>query len=133
MSPRRQEKLFKPEYAHQLIKIAQADHESAVILANHGARRENSIYHAQQCIEKSIKAVLCWKSIPVPLVHDAGILVARLPGELTPPGGYDLSDLTPFATVRRYEEGVFDVSDEEIQNALDLSKQVLDWALLHIK
>ena len=133
MSPRKQEKLFKPEYAPELIRIAGADYESAKILAEHGGRKENSIYHAQQCVEKSIKAVLCHKGVPVPLVHDAGILVAKLPSDLAPPGGYDLSDLTPFATVRRYEEGVFDVSDEEVRNALELSRRVFEWAQSYIK
>lgn len=129
MTPRNQEKLFKREYAAELLRIADGDFESARILASAGTgRSENCAYHAQQSIEKAIKAVLCWMQIPVPLVHDAGILVAKLPNNLTPPGGYDLAQLTQFATIRRYEEASFDISAEELQQILTQSKLVLDWA-----
>ncbi|MCX6132049.1 MAG: HEPN domain-containing protein [Proteobacteria bacterium] len=133
MTPRKQEKLFRKEYAAELISIASADLSSAKILADHNGRRENSIYHAQQCVEKSLKALLCWMGIPVPLVHDAGILVAKLPSNLTPPGGYNLSDLTPYATVKRYEEGMFDITEEEHKAALDIATQVLEWTKSQLK
>ncbi len=128
MSPRKIEKLFKKEYSAELLRIAVADLASAKILAQHGGRAENSIYHAQQSIEKALKAVLCDKGIPVPLVHDAGILVAKLPDNLSPPGGYSLSDLTPYATVKRYEEGVYEITQEEHLTALSLADEVLEWA-----
>ena len=128
MSPRKSEKIFKREYGDELLRIAAQDLASAKILAAHGGRPENSIYHAQQAIEKALKAVLCAKGIPVPLVHDAGILVAKLPGDLSPPGGYSLSDLTPFSTVKCYEEGAFDITPEEHSQALSLAEEVLAWA-----
>jgi HEPN domain-containing protein len=128
MSPRKSEKIFKREYGDELLRIAEQDLASAQILAAHGGRVENSIYHAQQAIEKALKAVLCAKGIPVPLVHDAGILVAKLPGDLSPPGGYSLSDLTPFATIKRYEEGAYAVTPEEHNQAIRLAEDVLHWA-----
>ena len=129
MTPRNQEKVFKREYAGELFRIAQGDLQSATILASTaGGRSENSAYMAQQSVEKALKAVLCWLKIPVPLVHDAGILVAKLPADLSPPGGYQLAELTPFATVRRYEEGSFELTSEELKQILDQAKLVLDWA-----
>ncbi len=133
MTLRKLERLFKPEYAKELLRIAEADLESGRILLQHGGRPENSVYHVQQAVEKALKAVLCWKSVPVPLVQDAGVLVAKLPQEMNPPGGYALSDLTPYATVKRYQEGAFDLTPEETQAAFDLGADVLSWAKAQIK
>ncbi len=133
MTPRKSEKLFPKSSAPELLRIAEADLESGQILAKHGARQENAVYHAQQAVEKALKAVLCWKEIPVPLVHDAGILVAKLPQELTPPGGYDLSDLTPYATVKRYQEGILELTRAEFEAVFKLAADVLDWAKLQMK
>ena len=134
MSPRKQEKLYLKDYAPELVRIAEADILSAQVLARTPeVRRENSAYHAQQCVEKAIKAVLCWKGIPVPLVHDAGILVAKLPSELSPPGGYDLTELTPFATVKRYEEGNYEFTEAELKAVIALAVDVLKWAKAQIK
>lgn len=133
MTPRKSEKIFPKSYTQELLRIAEADLESGRILAQHGARKENAVYHAQQAIEKALKAVLCWKEIPVPLVHDAGILVAKMPQELTPPGGYDLSDLTPYATVKRYQEGFLELSSAEFEAVFKLAAEVLLWAKAQIK
>lgn len=134
MSPRKQEKSYPKEYAHELLRIASSDLQTARVLAQAlGVRRENSAYHAQQCVEKALKAVLCWLGVPLPLVHDAGILVAKLPGDLNPPGGYDLAEFTPFATVRRYEEGSAVFTEAELQVLISLAQEVLDWSLAQIK
>lgn len=44
-----------------------------------------------------------------------------------PPGGYALHDLTPFVTIRRYEEGNYIITKEDILNAIDIAQNVLDW------
>ena len=134
VTPRTQEKVFKKEYAIELLRIAQGDLASAQALFNaKQGRPENIGFHCQQVIEKALKAVLVSLSIPVPLVHDAGTLVAKLPQTLTPPQGYDLSQLTAFATIRRYEEGGADLTQEELQGIIAIAKAVLEWSIARFK
>jgi HEPN domain-containing protein len=132
MTPSKQEKLFKPEYAAELIKIAEGDLGSAQILLQHfsegSSRAENIFFLAQQSIEKSLKAVLCALKIPVPLVHELGILVGKIPHSANPQFGYELAALSEFAAVRRYEEGALMLSEEEARDVVDKAKDVLLWA-----
>jgi HEPN domain-containing protein len=129
MTPRPQEHLFDKQYALELLKIAEGDLLSAQALnESPKGRRENICFLAQQAIEKSLKAVLVWLQIPFPLVHDAGVLVAKMPAPLTPPLGYDLSVLTSYATVRRYEESRSALKPESIKAVLEAGQSVLDWA-----
>ncbi len=127
MSP--QEKLYKPEYAAELLSIASGDLASARGLYKiDEGRRENIAFLVQQVIEKSVKAVLCRKKIPVPLAHDMGALVAKLPATAMPPQGYALNELNEYATVRRYEEGRAELTREEISRMLATAEAVLGWA-----
>ncbi len=63
MSPSKQERIFKKEYAQELIKIANGDLGSAKILFQHfsdeSSRAENTFFFCQQAIQKCLKAVLC--------------------------------------------------------------------------
>jgi hypothetical protein len=83
--------LFKPEYSKTLLSIAIGDLSTAKTLlsANDPGRVENILYMIQQSVEKSLKAVLVYKQIAFPLVHDLGILIALLPADEYPPGGFD--------------------------------------------
>ena len=66
MSPRRQERLFAKKYAKTLLNIARGDYKTALVLLDaDNYRIENAFYMAQQAIEKSLKAVLVHKEIPV--------------------------------------------------------------------
>ncbi len=130
MSPRKQEKLFQPDYSEQLLRIAQGDLESARAIASYtSARIENAFYMLQQAIEKSIKAVLVYHQIPVPLVHDLGILIAKIPSELpAPPHGYELSELNQFASERRYQEGDAVFTQVEFHSLEEIAVSMLEWA-----
>jgi len=133
MSPKNQEHRFPPDYAQELLRIAHADHDSAAYLLTgvtdeHGVRPENAAYLFQQAIEKALKAVLCARELPVPLVHDLGVLIAKIPDDLEPEFGYELGGLDEYATVRRYEEGRYILQQDELVEIQRLSNQVLSWA-----
>jgi HEPN domain-containing protein len=133
MSPRNQERLFPVAYSQELLRIAQADHDSAVYLlggvsVEHGVRPENAAYLFQQAIGKALKAALCARELPVPLVQDLGVLIARIPDDLEPEFGYELGGLDEYATVRRYEEGRYTLQQDELEEMQRYSKQVLSWA-----
>ena len=60
-------------------------------------------FHAQQCVEKCLKAVLTARGIDFPRIHDIGELVEMLPSTERPPLGVLLQEkLTDYATVSRY-------------------------------
>ena len=80
MSPKTGERKFAKSYSEDLLHIAKADLFAAKALAkNSRVRKETAIFLAQQCVEKSLKATLCYFELPIPLVHDLGALVARMP------------------------------------------------------
>jgi HEPN domain-containing protein len=122
------EKLFKKEYAKELFKIAENDLVTAKVLSKSSeVRGETILFHIEQAVEKSLKAMLCYSNKPVPLTHDLYAIIQRFePGQL-PPGGYALHDLTPFATIRRYEEGNFVIDATDISAALKAAEDVLSW------
>lgn len=124
------EKLFNKAYAHELLRIAQGDLESAQLLSkNIGVgRKENICYTAQQSIEKALKAVLCWLGKPIPMTHSIELVLDRLPSNIQPPGGDLLIELTDFATIKRYSEGNDIITNEDIFAILSAAKEVLAWA-----
>ena len=63
------------------------------------------------------------------MVHDLGVLIAKLPSDLTPPFGYELSDLSQYAAIRRYEIGQFKLDYEEFTLVLEKCREILDWCV----
>ncbi len=122
--------LFSPDYAVTLIKIAEGDLTTAqaLIQSPNPGRLENILYMIQQAIEKTLKSVLINKQIPFPLVHDLGILIALLPSNEYPPGGFEWTALNPYASIRRYEEGHLPITLDEIKGSYLSATQVIDWA-----
>ena len=128
------ERLFKPEYAKELLSLARSDLATGKYLSKSTKiRPENTLFHIGQAVEKSLKAVLCHLQMPVPLTHDLLALIQTLPKEVAPPGDETLDDLSPYATVRRYEEGKYEISVEELDSAIRLAEQVIQWAAKHIE
>ena len=122
------ERTFKKEHAKELLSIAKGDIESAEILAKGATTRtENIFFHVEQSIEKSLKALLVWRQIPVPLVHELTLILDRIPKDLEVPSASSLIDLTQFATVRRYEEGIADFTNEEIFQSIKLAHEIISW------
>ena len=63
-------------------------------------------FHAQQAVEKALKAVLSAHTVDYPRTHNLAMLLELLrQKDLTePPDADDLPSLTPFGTVSRYED-----------------------------
>lgn len=122
-------KVFKPDYAKELLDIAGGDLASAEGLAQVGiGRAENICYMAQQCAEKSLKAVLCHLGKVVILSHDLDAILSHLPDNLQPPNSHKLGALTEYSLIRRYEKGYEILSAEDIQLTISLAKETLAWA-----
>lgn len=132
MTPKR-ERVFKKIYARELVGIAEGDLESAKALidANRG-RPENICYHAEQCVEKSLKAILVHLEKPVPVTHDLGIITERVNQFLPLEVHADLTLYTEFATTRRYEESDMILDRADLDAAVKIAEDVLAWAKSHI-
>ena len=123
------EKRFKKEYGIELLRIAEGDLHSAKVLEKDSiGRRENILFHAEQCIEKCLKAVLCHLERPLPLVHDLDVILDRFLNGPKIPRAADMGDLSQFAAIRRYEEGKSNLEPEEIQAVLQMAEETLQWA-----
>lgn len=87
---------------------AGADLASARILSAH--RDEKSApfaaaFHAEQAIEKAVKALLVWHALQFPPRHDLGLLVGLLPaGSATKE--LEIAGLTVYAVEQRYVAGL---------------------------
>lgn len=87
-------------------------------------------FHAQQAVEKLLKAVLSHHGVTYGRTHDLGRLLelvrqTQLPA---PPEENRLVELTPWATGLRYGEDPIDPDPLDRQNALKIISLVRDWA-----
>jgi HEPN domain-containing protein len=132
MTARQQERRFDPQYGRTLFDIAEKDFSTARFaesgVQSGEVRPENVLFLYQQAIEKLLKAVLCRLEIPVPLVHDLGVFLAKLPEDAQPEVGYEINRLNEFAGVRRYEEGGILYEPEDLEDARTLTEELLAWA-----
>jgi HEPN domain-containing protein len=95
------------EHARSLLRLAQRD-LNAVIAMQESALVADEIlgFHAQQAVEKALKAWLSVKGLVYPLTHQLPRLLALLEGagaDVEP--FWPLVRFTPFAVQARYEEG----------------------------
>jgi len=90
-------------------------------------------FHAQQAVEKLLKAVLTSRSIRYGRRHDLANLVDLLDehGIPMPPVAEELSGLTPYAVELRYDQPPLDAEEPKRLDrewALDCVRQVRTWA-----
>jgi len=122
------DRIFKKEYAKELLTIAENDLVAANALKNDkNVRYETVLLMAQQAVKKSLKSVLCILQKPIPMTHDVYLIIDRLGEEHKPPHYEYLDDLTPYATIRRYKEEKFEITENDIAFTLNMVKDVLFW------
>ena len=110
------------------LDIAENDLQAGYVLwGDLLVRRETVLLMVQQSLEKSLKSVLCAIGKPIPVTYERYLLVERLSPAHVPPYAFELDDLTPYASIRRYEEGKFKVTEEDIRLAFEMAKQVIEW------
>ena len=125
---------MKPE-ADILEKVGQwlefADED--LKLARHGLKLTGEIpyrliaYHAQQCVEKNLKAFLVFHGIDFPYTHN----ISRLMELCAEQGEWvkevqEADELTPFAITTRYPGEDEKVSRKETLRAIEIAARVRD-------
>jgi HEPN domain-containing protein len=82
-------------------------------------------FHAQQCVEKHIKALLVFRGTPFPMTHNIHVLRALLLPKFRPRLAKKIQDrLTDYATVLRYPESGPDVRLAEARQAVAIARRV---------
>lgn len=82
-------------------------------------------YHAQQCVEKYLKAFLVMCGVDFPYTHNIGRLLELFAEHSGPVGEIESADeLTPYAITTRYPGEDEEVSNEEAINAVEIAKRV---------
>jgi len=90
-------------------------------------------FHCQQCIEKYIKALLVWRSLDFPRMHDVGELVALLPSDMTLPLTDDEQEsMADYAVVVRYPMEVEPVDGDDAKEAVAIAKRVREAARAYL-
>ena len=95
-----------------------------------GVLPEDACFHAQQCVEKALKGLLCHLGIPFPRTHVLEVLLDLLQANgVSVPDAVDKAfALSQYAVQTRYPGEWEPVTSEEAASALQQAGQVLIWA-----
>ena len=119
-------KLEGPEVAVRLARRAQDD---ATAVREFIANLEIIGFHAQQAIEKWLKAVMATRELREARIHDIGRLLQILKnnGTQLPEVADQLDELTIYAVPLRYDE-LLDSEPLDREATLELVEKVSKWA-----
>jgi len=94
-----------------------------------GVLPEDACFHAQQCAEKALKALLLQRQIPYPRTHAIEVLLDLLKtqGEPVPENVDEALILTEYAVQTRYPGEWEPVTKKEAQKVLEQAVLVLSW------
>ena len=119
------------DVARRWLRFAQDDLKLAEATAATGAYAPHlGCFHAQQCAEKALKAILVYLQIVFPFRHDLNQV-----RDLIPPGWGvttafpDLSWLTQWATVGRYPGNWPEATDQAARDAAAQARDVWETVL----
>jgi HEPN domain-containing protein len=124
----------EPDLPGDLLALAREDLASAEAL--HRAERVSDSpvgFHAQQAVEKALKAAIASRGLDFPFTHDLGVLMQlcedaglELPAALS-----DVDRLNPYAATIRY--GLGDPETVAAQDALLWASLAIEWADAEIR
>ncbi|MBM4249030.1 MAG: HEPN domain-containing protein [Euryarchaeota archaeon] len=115
------------EWVSDWVEKAELDFRAAEYLLTMGRRCPFGIvcYHAQQCVEKYIKALLVHMGVSFPWTHDIGDLVSLLPaGTDIPLDEREQELLTAYAALSRYPGPLEAPGPERAEEAVKLARRV---------
>jgi HEPN domain-containing protein len=119
----------KPNLAADLLALAREDLASAEALDKDERISDSPVgFHAQQAVEKALKAAIASRGLEFPFTHDIGLLM-----QLCEDSGFELpanlaeaDRLTPYAAAVRY--GLGDPDAVAVQDALRWASLAIEWA-----
>jgi HEPN domain-containing protein len=110
-----------------LMKLAHDDAAAFEVLSEQTRLHALAGFHAQQAVEKSMKAVLLLRTADFPFTHNLGLLwdLCTQHDLVCPISKFDVTQLTPYAVEGRYDELVEGVSIEKLKSTIE---SALAWA-----
>ncbi len=112
---------------HQWVEKAENDLKTAAHTLKLGAEcpTDTVCFHAQQCVEKYLKALLVFHEIEFYRTHDIGALLMLLPVHLRPDLSHEeQARLADYAVAARYTGDYEEVSLNEARSATELARRV---------
>jgi HEPN domain-containing protein len=96
---------------------------------------EQVCFHAQQAVEKALKAVLIYSCVDFPFTHDLEELLDTLSeaGISVPTELEEIGALTPYAVETRYPGYWGEITSTDVNDALEAAERTLAWAKATVK
>jgi HEPN domain-containing protein len=104
-------------------------------LNTQGVMPEDAAFHAQQCAEKALKALLLHREISFPKTHAIEVLLDLLKkhGVNVPKGVDEAFELSEYAVQTRYPGEWEPVTKAEARKAMERAALVLTWVENQVK
>lgn len=118
------------DLAEELLVLAGEDAVAAGAMLDVGVVTDRIVgFHAQQAVEKALKAVLAVRDVEFPFTHDLGALaeLSANAGAVLPPELSEIDQLTPFGVSLRYG-ALDDLAPVARATALAWAEQAIAWA-----
>ncbi len=95
-----------------------------------GVYLEDLCFNAQQAAEKAVKAILIYRKVRFPYVHDLAELLtlAEQAGQTVPESVKQAAKLTRYAVVIQYPGFAEPVGHEEYEETIAIAETVIRWA-----
>lgn len=123
------DKLPDPGSAEEWLRFAQGDLALARTSSSDEVPIELLLFHAEQAVEKSIKAVLILFDVRAPRTHNIEMLIDTATTVVEVPAMVrEAAKLTPYATAARYPGYSELKTDEDLVDALKLAESIVSWA-----
>jgi HEPN domain-containing protein len=98
---------------------------SYILRMSKGCPTDTVCFHAQQCVEKYLKAFLVVKGIDFPRIHDIEYLVSLLPEDIWLKLSIEEQRrLTAYATVTRYPGDYEPINIAEAKKSVTLARRI---------
>lgn len=109
------------------VEKAENDFANAVNTLKMGKRcpTDTVCFHAQQCVEKYLKAILVWNRVEFAKTHNISELMALIPAVARMPLESEEQDrLTEYATVMRYPGDYEAIPPSEAREAVSIARRI---------
>lgn len=119
-----------PASPEEWLTHARSDLKLANLGRNEDVLPEQICFHAQQAVEKAVKAVLLFHKVDFPFTHDLQDLldILETAGIPVPPELSDIAVLTPYAVETRYPGSWGEISESDVSEAVYLAEKAIKWA-----
>ena len=108
---------------------AKSNLKIAKIPKNYDIAYEDLCFEAQQCAEKSLKALLVVHNEELTKTHSFGVLIAKLEKYMEVPNEIrQVGELSDYAVQTRYPGDYVEIGQDEYKKAIELAERIYHWA-----